>query len=112
MKWLVALLLCLSVTLVGCKPRQTEISVADVTKAETLILKGTLRPASFLLKGEGRIEGSAEIQMMQFGKVHKGTALSGDVRFQWSGDWYVDIIEVRYIPNGVTGGNLKLIYSF
>ena len=97
----------------GCNTRTHH--VADVTKADTIVL--SKKPAQGLIHslsviGSGEIDGKGEIILTLNGKPYKTESLSGPVKFRWGGDWYSDDAEIRYTPTSVTGGDLKLRYGF
>lgn len=114
MKRLIVLLgmigiVCLS----GCA--RHEVSVKDVTKNETIILKkqsgqGGIVGISIAVKGS--IAGKGELQLILNGAVYKKEMVSGAVSFEWGGDWYADQAEVRYLAGTASGGSLKLEYEF
>ncbi|MEY5012307.1 MAG: hypothetical protein RLY69_22 [Verrucomicrobiota bacterium] len=102
-------IVCLS----GCAPHQ--VSVKDVTKNETIILKkqpgqGAIVDISIAVSGS--IAGKGELQLILNGAVYKKEALSGAVSFDWGGDWYEDQAEVRYLAGTASGGSLTLKYEF
>ena len=107
-------LLALMLVFVGCSFFHREVSVKDVTKSETIILKkksGQGSISSIRIAGSGSISGKAEVQLILNGAVYKKAELSSSVRFEWSGDWYADEAEVRYISGTATGGTLTLKYD-
>lgn len=106
--------LAVAVLLSGCGGTRTH-DVADVTKAEVIVLKNTPGQGpvhSLSVTGFGEIQGDAEISLILNGDPYKTEKLSGKVEFQWGGDWYSDQAEIRYTPTSVTGGTLKLRYGF
>lgn len=114
MKWL---LVCLGtigiVCLSGCT--RHEVSVKDVTKNETIILKKQSSQGGIVgisIAVSGSIAGKGELQLILNGAVYKKEAVSGAVSFEWSGDWYADQAEVRYLAGTVSGGSLGLKYDF
>jgi hypothetical protein len=101
--------------LIGCRLSQREVSVQDVTKSETLVLKKKPSQGSITgvhIAGRGSIVGKAEVQLILNGAVYKREEISGPVRFEWSGDWYADVAEVRYISGTASRGTLTLKYEF
>jgi len=90
--------------------------VADVTKQETMrIAKGQTQGDIYHLAIDvsGEVKGEAEISLMyEDGKPYRTEKLSGPVSFQWQNDWYTDNAEIQYTPSSVTGGTLRLTYTF
>ena len=64
------------------------------------------------IKGFGNIEGRASISLILNGKPYRTEALSGEVDFYWSGDWYSDTAEILYQPADVASGTVTLRYEF
>ena len=109
-----ALATILALTICGCGRRQ-ELVIANVTRIETVILRkpawqGSVHAISIL--GIGSIAGAAEVQLMLDSKIYRQVKVSGDFRFEIGGDWYSDTAEVRYVPTGVSSGNVTLRYHF
>jgi hypothetical protein len=107
--------LALVVILSGCNRDHRIYQISDVTQAETITLEKEPDQEniySWLLTGSGTIDGTAEVVVMLNGEPYLTEQLSGNVDFQWAGDWYADQAEIRYIPTSVTGGNLSLSYQF
>ena len=99
---------------VGCSFSQREVSVKDITKSETIILKkkqGQGSISSIRIAGSGSISGKADVLLILNGSVYKRKELNGSVRFEWSGDWYADEAEVRYVSGTVSSGTLTLKYD-
>jgi hypothetical protein len=99
----------------GCGAGTRTVDVTDVTMSETIILKkdpGQGIIHSLSVKGEGKIEGNAEISLILNGGPYKTEHLFGAVDFRWGGDWYSDQAEIRYRPMSPTGGSLRLKYKF
>ena len=113
-KWLLVALgtiavICLS----GCA--RHEVSVKDVTKNETLILKKQSDQGGIVgisIAVSGSIAGKGELQLILNGSVYKKETVSGVVSFEWGGDWYADQAEVRYLAGTASGGSLTLKYEF
>jgi len=114
MKKLLPFLLAAVLALVGCGLFARDVRIKDVTKNETLVLKraGTGKTTAISIVGRGSIRGKAEVQLILNGKVYRREEVGGAIRFEWSGDWYADEAEVRYIPSTATGGTLTLRYKF
>jgi hypothetical protein len=115
MKKLIPIALCVFLVFSGCSLWDREMSVKDVTKAETIILKkkpsqGTIHAIS--ITGSGTISGEGEAQLILNGAVYKKKEISGRFSFEFRGDWYSDEAEFRYIPKKVSDGNLTLKYAF
>ncbi len=105
----------LLVVVIGCGVVKQTHSVADVTKPETITLKkqssqGSIHSMSVV--GKGHLDGTAEIVLILNGKPYKTEHLSGDVDFQWGGDWYSDSAKIEYKPSSVKNGHLSLQYKF
>ena len=101
------------VCLPGCA--RHEVSVKDVTKNETIILKkqsGQGGIVGISIAVSGSIAGKGELQLILNGAVYKKEIVSGAVSFDWGGDWYADQAEVRYLAGTVSGGSLRLKYDF
>ena len=115
MKYISTIATTAFLALVGCGPIFREVSVKDVSKSETIVLKknpsqGSV--SSIQITGIGSVVGNAEVQLILNGAVYKRESVSGSVKFEWSGDWYSDDAEVRYIPGTATSGALTLRYQF
>jgi len=107
--WVLATLIC------GCGVGARTHEVADVTKSGTIVLNkntGQGPVHSLLVAVHGKIAGTAEMVLTSDGKPYKTEKLSGDVAFRWGGDWYSDQAEIRYTPSAVTGGYVRLSYTF
>jgi len=107
--------LCLTAFVSGCGSGTRTVDVKDVTKSETITLKkdqGQGAIYSITVKGEGKIDGNAEIALILNGGPYKTERLSGPVDFRWGGDWYSDRAEIIYTPISTTGGSLWLSYKF
>ena len=107
--------LIIGVLAASCGSRTYEVS--DLTKPNTIVLrKKPCQEAttihSISVRRSGKINGTAKINLILNGVPYKTEILSGSVIFQWDGDWYYDKAEIQYIPESVTGGNLKLRYEF
>ncbi len=99
----------------GCSIGSRTHEVADVTKAEVIVLKkkpGRGPVYSLSVSGHGKIDGNAEISLILNGGPYKTEKLSGKVDFRWGGDWYSDQAEIRYASGTVTGGTVRLKYKF
>jgi hypothetical protein len=99
----------------GCGIFSRTYSLADVTRAQTIILKkapGQGSIHSLRVIGDGELKGSATIVLMLNGKPENKETLSGPVHFEWGMDWYSDEVEIRYTPTSVKSGHLNLRYKF
>lgn len=108
----VSLVVMLVIVCAGCA---REVSVKDVTKSETIILRKKPSQESivgFSIVGRGSVVGTAEVQLILNGATYKKEAISGAVSFKWGGDWYADQAEVRYIAGTASSGTLTLQYEF
>jgi hypothetical protein len=108
-------LLCAYLALSGCSRVDREVSVRDVTKSETIVLRkkpgqGPIYAISIV--GSGSISGDAEFQLILNGAVYQKKGITGRSSFEFGGDWYSDEAELRYVPKHVSDGNLMLKYSF
>ena len=106
--------LTVMVLLTGCFWTRS-VELADVTRTETVILRkmpGQGPVHSLSIRGSGTIQGHAEITLILNDASYKMEELSGQVDFQWGGDWDSDEAEIRYKPTSVTSGSLKLRYKF
>lgn len=115
MRKILSLFVLSVLTLVGCGPSIREVSIKDVIKSETIILKKNLSQGSvsnIQIKGMGSVDGKAEVQLILNGAVYKSESISGSVKFEWSGDWYSNDAEVRYISGTAKSGTLTLKYQF
>jgi hypothetical protein len=104
----------LSILIVGCGFGDRSHDIADVTKQETIVLKkdpdqGSIY--SLTVRGEGKLDGEADIILILNDRSHKTIRLSGNVELFWGGDWYSNQAKVKYKPISVTKGHLKLIYN-
>jgi hypothetical protein len=108
-------ILLLSAILYGCsQPMQNHI-VTDVTKEQLITLsksKSNKTINRMKVHVTGYIDGEAQIYIILNDKPYKTEEISGDVNFKWTGDWYSDIMEIKYKPSSVNGGKLNLQYLF
>lgn len=109
--WPILVVLCLIGTCSAIKWRTVKIK--DVTKSETIILRkwgyqGNINAMEINISG--RIKGRARIQMILHSGPCKDEVLSGKVNVRWGGDWYSDVAEIRYLPEDVESGELKIRY--
>ena len=91
------------------------VRVADVRKAETLLLTRQPNTGSvygYTLHVTGRIDGRATLSLMTKDSSHEVQAMQGAVDFRWGGEWYADTAEVRYEPRDVADGHLTIRYVF
>ncbi len=110
-----ALLLCLIPLGAACSRTEGQVEVADVTKAETMVLRKHPEQGAIhgiTLAAAGSIRGEAELQLILNGSVYQKEAISGPVRIAFQGDWYADEAELRYVPRQVSGGSLLIDYAF
>ena len=99
----------------GCDSGTRTYDISDITQTETItLIKNPKQGAinSISIKGEGRIEGNAEIILFLNDAPYKTKRLSGPVDFRWAGDWHSDQAEIRYIPMSAIEGSLRLKYKF
>src|SRR4051794_17060235 len=104
----IVLLVAASVALAGWAFSSPSVSVRDVREAESLILgqaTGNHHTWGISIRGSGRIDGEATITLLLAGQPYKVEKLSGEVDFEWGGDWYSETAEVRYEPANVRSGN-------
>ena len=99
----------------GCGQTYRTYTINDPTQDEIITL--TKMPEqdgiySWTVKFTGEIEGEATISVMLNEEPYLTEELSGEVDFQWSGDWYSDQAEILYTPTSVTDGTLSLEYRF
>ncbi len=102
-------------TVAGCSRGKPTHTIADVAKAETITLqKGSSQGDIHYMTvvGTGYLDGTAEIVLILDGKPYKTEKLSGDVAFEWSGDWYSNSASIEYNPASVKSGSLSLQYTF
>jgi hypothetical protein len=115
MKKLLPILAFATFALYGCGYSFREVSVKEVTKSETITLEKKPSQGSVTsihIAGHGSMVGKAEVQLILNGVVYKSESINGAVRFEWSGDWYSNTAEVRYISGTATSGSLTLQYAF
>jgi hypothetical protein len=108
------LVLSLLAALVSCGRYDHQVSVADVTKEEVIILKkepGKGFVHTISIHGSGNIDGEARILWIVGGSPQT-ESLKGKVNFTWSGDWFSDTAEIRYEPVNVSKGGLVIEYHF
>lgn len=111
----VIVLLTFGTLLAGCTGSSQSVSLKDVTKGETLILRKHSSQGhvhGLRIRGTGSISGTAEIRLMQNGSPYKKDAIDGPVEFSWDGDWYADQAEIQYFPKSATAGHLLLDFHF
>jgi hypothetical protein len=114
MKWLIVSLGTIGIVYLSACARH-EVSVKDVTKNETIILKkqsGQGEIVGISIAVSGSIAGKGELQLILNGAVYKKKTVSGALSFEWGGDWYADQAEVRYLAGTASGGSLTLKYDF
>lgn len=95
----------------------TTLMVKDVTKEESLRLvsdkKGVHGIDIFIM---GKIDGTADIYRSYVEKDSKYYELKelkpGVVHLKMGGDWYAPDCVIRYVPQGVKSGWLKIRYKF
>jgi hypothetical protein len=56
--------------------------------------------------------GEAQLSLMLNGKPYKTEKLNDNVNYKWGGDWYADSMELKYEPQVVNSGKIKIEYSF
>lgn len=105
----------LLIVMAGCGVPDESYCVDDVTKPRAIAInkdpsQGNIHSISVIAKGH--LDGSAEIILILNGKPYKTEHLSGDVDFQWGGDWYSDAAQIEYKPLSVKNGYLSLHYRF
>jgi len=108
-----SLIVMLALVCGGCARR--EVSVHDITRSETIILKKKSGQGSIhgiAIAGRGSIVGKAEVELILNGATYKKENISGGVSFEWDGDWYADQAEVRYLAGTASSGTLTLQYEF
>lgn len=91
------------------------VEIKDVTKTETIVLrKGGHQGAIYAMEVNisGGLQGRARVQLMLNSSPYKQEQLSGTVHVMWGGDWYSDEAEIRYQPEDVASGRLKIRYRF
>ncbi len=103
------------VLLSSCGTTYRTYEIPDVAQSQTIILEK--EPAqeniySWSVIAKGNLVGEAEISVILDGEPYQTEFLSGEVDFQWSGDWYSDQAEILYTPTSVTDGTLSLEYRF
>ena len=93
--------------------------LVDVTKPSTTLLqkiKGQEHVFGFFLHITGHIEGKAKITLNyqdSSKNPHRIENISGDVDIKWGGDWYADVLEIKYKPiANVKSGVLSFEYAF
>lgn len=99
----------------GCSGSEQSYRFPDVTVGEKAVFKklaGQGNIHGFELKGDGYIDGKAEITLFLNGTPYRTEKLHGDVSFNWNGDWYADSAEVVYKPATVKYGHLTVLYGF
>ncbi len=98
----------------SCDRYDQKVSIFDVTKTEVLILKSDKKGKVISLKvlGDGVLRGKAHLSLMLNGKPYKTEMLTGNIKFEWGGDWYADSATIIYSPVNVNAGNLSLRYRF
>jgi len=109
----------LTVTLIaflaGCSGNNQVYDIADVTKPEVITLKKASSQGNIhymTVVGKGYLDGTAQIVLILDSKAYKTEKLSGDVAFEWSGDWYSNSAKIEYKPSSVKSGSLSLQYKF
>ena len=115
MKHVIPFLFVVVFALAGCSGLHRQESVKDITKTEIIVLKkkpsqGAIHAIS--ITGSGSISGVGEAQLILNGTVYRKEEISGRFSFDFSGDWYSDEAEIRYIPRNVSSGSLTLKYGF
>lgn len=101
--------------LAGCRSKDTEIFVSNVSAEEIISLTKARDqgPVSrFLLKVDGKIEGAAQLLILKDGKPHHVETLTGTVDARWSSDWTEDRVRLHYLPGPQVSGALRIRYRF
>lgn len=105
----------LAALLSGCRSKDAEIYLSNVS-AEEIISVSKPRDLGAVthlrLRVDGKIEGAAQLILLQEGKPYHVENLSGTVDAKWSGDWYDDRARLHYVPGPNTSGTLRLRYRF
>ncbi len=99
----------------GCGVSSQSYTISDVTKPEIITIhkrKSQGNIYGIKIVGKGYIDGEAVIHLILNGKEYQTKNLSGNITFQWGGDWYSDSAEIRYAPVNVKNGNIVLRYNF
>lgn len=113
-RWLPASAAILAAALAGCAPLQ-EVQIADVTRPTTLVLEKRFYQGSIhrlSVTATGSLAGSAEIQLILNDSIHEVRQINGQFDVSYSGDWYYDTAELRYVPEDVSSGHVTLEYAF
>jgi len=103
------------VAVLAADPSEGSMAIRDVSKAETLKLGGQLglgSTHSLTIRVRGVLDGTATIAHPFALQGESPTTISGAVEQEWSGDLYSDSVEIRYSPQDVRGGNLRVTYQF
>jgi len=93
--------------------------LVDVTKPSITLLhkmKGQEHVFGFFVHITGHIEGKGRVKLSYPNsntKSYKIEDISGDVDIKWGGDWYADVLEIKYEPiANVKSGVLSFEYAF
>ena len=109
------LLLAVPVLVVGCSKYDGKIIIADVTKSTQVTLRAAKPSGTVVgisIRGRGRLDGTGQIVLILNGRPYRTEELDGNIRFDWTGDWYSPLAEVRYEPRDANGGQIELRYRF
>jgi len=94
-------------------PSSGSIAIKDVSKAETFKLGDNLGFGDthrVTIRVTGQLDGTAGISNPITGNTL--TPIGGTVDLEWSGDYYTNRADIRYVPQDVRGGSLTIAYEF
>ena len=97
-----ALILCASLFLVAGCSRDKSFSVANVRKAQTIVLQSPAangRQYRIEVNGHGYLDGESNLFLVSDGQ-QQTKHLKGLVNFNFSGGWSGGVAEIRYAPGG------------
>ena len=93
------------------------IKMNDASKPFSLTLNapsGKETVSSLDLKIEGKIDGKAVFYLSNQDSsfIKQYSSDNTDIQINYSGDWYTNSFDLKYIPSDSTDGNLSIIYTF
>jgi hypothetical protein len=91
------------------------VRITDSSKPAELKLQSRHHATSVTslhVEARGKIDGAAEITLVQNGQPYKTERVNGPVKFTWRMDWYSPEAVVRYTPLTATKGTITLRYNF
>lgn len=111
-----AFVLLALIGITGCNMFGETYTLPDVTKETmvTLHKKDSQKKAISGMRVDisGHVDGLADITLMLDGQPYDTKHVTGDIKINFSGEWYADTINIQYKPVSVQTGNISMNYEF